>query len=241
VTAAITELFEDVHRALLPHTPMPEFRITFFAYTNIKSTIRLRDGVMLVRISDLLSAAPPAVLSALAHILLAKIYRKSADPAALRRYRKHLAGGDLAHHAHLMRQIRGRKRLAPPRGRFYDLETVFEELNQRYFHGLLGRPTLTWSPGPARRRLGHFDPAHNAIVISRAFDDPRIPRYALDYVMYHEMLHLRHPVRLRGGRRCVHSAEFQEEERLFLHLDRAQRFLRKFPMWTGGYGKAGRR
>jgi len=40
------------------------------------------------------------------------------------------------------------------------------------------------------------------------------------------MLHLKHPVRLRGSRRCVHSAEFQAEEREYPQLDLAKKFLR---------------
>jgi hypothetical protein len=40
------------------------------------------------------------------------------------------------------------------------------------------------------------------------------------------MLHLKHPVKLRGSRRCVHSSEFQAEERLFPDLDAAKRFLK---------------
>jgi hypothetical protein len=40
------------------------------------------------------------------------------------------------------------------------------------------------------------------------------------------MLHLKHPVKLRGSRRCVHSAEFQAEEKTFPHLADARRFLK---------------
>jgi hypothetical protein len=45
--------------------------------------------------------------------------------------------------------------------------------------------------------------------------------------MYHEMLHLRHPVKLKGSRRSVHSPEFQAEEKLFPHLEQARSFLRR--------------
>ena len=85
---------------------------------------------------------------------------------------------------------------------------------------------MTWSRDHARNHLGHYDPAHNAIVVSRIFDHPRVPRYAVDYIVYHEMLHLKHPVKLRGSRRCVHSAEFQAEEKLFPQLEEVKRFLR---------------
>ena len=86
---------------------------------------------------------------------------------------------------------------------------------------------MTWSQSQARNMLGHYDPAHNAIVVSRVFDQQRVPAYAVEYIVYHEMLHLKHPVKLRGSRRCVHSAEFQAEERLFPHLDQAKQFLRR--------------
>jgi predicted metal-dependent hydrolase len=86
---------------------------------------------------------------------------------------------------------------------------------------------MTWSRDHARNRLAHYDPAHNAIVVSRIFDHPRVPRYAVAYIVYHEMLHLKHPVKLRGSRRCVHSAEFQAEEKLYPHLDRARQFLKR--------------
>ena len=104
---------------------------------------------------------------------------------------------------------------------------VFDDLNDRFFHGLLARPRMTWSRDHARNRLGHYDPAHNAIVISRIFDHPSVPRYAVEYIVYHEMLHLKHPVRLRGSRRCVHSDEFQEEEKLFPRLGAAKSFLQR--------------
>jgi predicted metal-dependent hydrolase len=64
-------------------------------------------------------------------------------------------------------------------------------------------------------------------VVSRLFDHPAVPRYAVEYIVYHEMLHLRHPVKLKGSRRCVHSAEFRAEEKLFPQLEAAQRFLRR--------------
>ena len=180
-----------------------------------------------MRLSDLLEGAPEGVVRAIAHILLAKMYRRPIDRALAARYRRYVGSHEVVGKAHLVRQLRGRKRLHSPQGRVYDLDAVFEDLNTRFFHGLLGRPRMSWSETKTRRILGHYDPAHNAIVISRVFDHPAVPRYAVEYIVYHEMLHLKHPVRLRGSRRCVHSAEFQAEERLFPRLDEANAFLKK--------------
>ena len=187
----------------------------------------MREGRLLVRLSDLLEGAPAPVLHSIAHILLAKMYRRPIDRESAARYRRYVSSQPISRKAYLVRQMRGRKRLDSAQGRTYDLEAVFEDLNIRFFNGLLGRPQMTWSRDRSRNSLGHYDPAHNAIVVSRIFDHPRVPRSAVEYIVYHEMLHLKHPVRLRGSRRCVHSAEFQAEERLFPQLDEVKQFLRR--------------
>jgi predicted metal-dependent hydrolase len=155
------------------------------------------------------------------------MYRKPIERIQATRYRKYVQSRDIRSKAHLVRQVRGRKRMASPKGRVYDLEAVFEDLNLRLFGGMMARPRMSWSQARARNVLGHYDPAHNAIVVSRLFDHPAVPRYAVEYIVYHEMLHLRHPVKLKGSRRCVHSAEFRAEEKLFPQLEAAQRFLRR--------------
>ncbi len=226
-SGGLIEIFQETHRELRPNAPIPELAVRFFAYANINNTIRLRQGKLFVRLSDLLEGAPEFVLRAIAHILLAKMYRKPVQPGQAARYRRYVLGHDLRKKAHLIRQMRGRKRIVSAQGHAYNLEEIFDDLNSRFFHGLLARPILTWSRERARNRIGHYDPAHNAIVISRIFDDPRVPRYAVEYLMYHEMLHLKHPVKLRGSRRCVHPAEFQAEERLFPDLKKALQFLKR--------------
>jgi predicted metal-dependent hydrolase len=206
---------------------MPGFDIRFRRFTSLNTTIRLREGVLHVRLSDLLEASPESVHHAIAHILLAKLYRKPISAAQADRYRRYVSSETVARGAEHIRQTRGRKRISTPVGHQYDLDEVFESLNVRFFHGLLGRPTLTWSAHAARRMLGHYDAAHNTIVVSRIFDRPDTPRCAIEYLLYHEMLHLKHPVRVKAGRRCVHSREFQAEERLFPELAEAKDYLKR--------------
>ncbi len=223
----LLNIFHETYRELRPRAPLPEVAVEFFPFANVNNTIRMRDGKLLVRLSDLLEGAPDAVLRSLAHILLSKMYRRPVEREHAARYRRHVSSHAVSRQAHLARQTRGRKRISAAQGQAYDLEAIFDDLNVRFFHGLLGRPTMTWSAEHARNRLGHYDPAHNAIVVSRVFDDPRIPRYAVEYIVYHEMLHLKPPVKLRGSRRCVHSAEFQREEKLFPEIERAKALLKR--------------
>jgi hypothetical protein len=227
VRAGLLEIFQESYLELRPGTSIPELKIEFFAFANLNNTIRLRNARLLVRLSDLLEGAPESVLRAIAHILLAKIYRTPIDRGRAARYRKYVGSHEIVRKAHLVRQLRGRKMLRPARGHFYDLDAVFEELNSRFFHGLMARPRMSWSMRKTRRMLGHYDPAHNAIIISRIFDHPAVPRYVLEYIVYHEMLHLKYPVRLRGSRRCVHSREFQVEEKLFPRVADANTFLKR--------------
>ena len=222
----LAALFTRVYRELRPRAPIPEFHVSFYHFTNINNTIRLRDGKIYARLSDLLEGAPESVLESIVHILLAKLYRKAIENTHTLRYRRYVSSHDLSRKAHLIRQMRGRKKIVPAKGHVYDLDEVFETLNQRFFFGLLGRPQMTWSSSHSRQSLGHYDPAHNAIVVSRIFDHARVPRYAIEYLVYHEMLHLRHPVKLRGSRRCVHSREFLAEEKLFPELEKALAFIK---------------
>jgi SprT-like family len=206
---------------------MPPITVRFRRFTSLNTTIRLREGQIFVSLSDLLEGAPETVIRAIAHILLAKLYKKQIDAGHNLRYKRFAASAAVTRQTELIRSARGNKRRFGPEGRYYHLEEVFDSLNARFFGGLLGRPELTWSEHHAKRALGHYDAAHNTIVVSRVFDRPSSPRYAIEYLLYHEMLHLKHPVRMRGLRRCVHSREFKAEEARFPQLAEALAFIRR--------------
>jgi hypothetical protein len=227
VASELIPIFQEEYRALRPRAPMPPFTVRFRKFVSLNTTIRLREGHIFASLSDLLEGAPEPVLRAIAHILLAKLYKKPIDPVHNHRYKRFATSAAVMRQMELVRGNRGTKRILGPEGRYYHLEEVFESLNARFFAGLLGRPQLTWSENMARRSLGHYDPAHNTIVVSRVFDRPSSPRYAIEYLLYHEMLHLKHPVRMNGTRRCVHSAAFKADERQFPQLKEALAFLKR--------------
>jgi hypothetical protein len=207
---------------------MPPISVRFRRFTSLNTTIRLREGHVHVSLSDLLEGAPESVVRAIAHILLAKLYdKRKLDHAQEIRYKRFASSAAVTRQTELVRAARGSKRYFGPEGRFYHLDEVFDSLNVRFFGGLLGRPQLTWSEHHAKRSLGHYDAAHNTIVVSRVFDRPSSPRYAVEYLLYHEMLHLKHPVRMRGLRRCVHSREFKAEEAQFPQLAEALAFIKR--------------
>ena len=221
------QVYARVFREIRPRAAMPDFKIIYRRFANANSFIRMEDGRIEVRICDLLEGAPAPIVESLAYILLSKLFRRPVPSAYALRYRRYLNSREMSRSLHLVRQLRGRKFLSGPQGEYYNLEEIFEELNARFFHGLLARPDLGWSRRPSRTMLGHFDLSHNAIILSRILDRPVVPRLAIEYVLYHEMLHLRFPVQHRGARRCVHTADFRRAEREFPELKAARDALKK--------------
>jgi hypothetical protein len=220
-------IFRRVYGEIRPGTSIPPIGVEYKAFANADSHVRLENGAITVRISDLLQSAPAPVTESLAHILLGKLYRRPAAKQYEHRYRLYLNRRDIRRQISTVRQERGRKVHRGAKGIFYNLEDVFEQLNREHFGGMMARPELGWSHVRSRTRLGHFDPSHNMIMISRIFDDPRTPRLALDYVMFHEMLHLRYPVDHSGSRRCVHTPEFKAHEKQFPAYREAKALLKK--------------
>jgi hypothetical protein len=221
------QIYARVFRYLKPRTPVPAVHVQFCEFANANSTIRIKDARLEVRITDVLRDAPAPILEALAVILISKLYRKAVPRSYIHRYRLYLNRKDVRQRVAGVRQSRGRKLMTGPEGKCYNLCDIFEELNFRFFYGLMSRPEMGWSLRPSRSTLGHYDASHHAIILSSVLDSPEVARLAVEYVMFHEMLHLRYPVEHRGARRCVHTAEFKAAEKVFPQLAEAKSILKK--------------
>jgi hypothetical protein len=225
---SVEEIYQRVFRCLKPHNPVPDVTVRFRKYANANSRVRLAEGRLTVDISDLLESAPAPVQEALAYVLLGKLYRKRLDPRFLARYRRYLNRSDIRRSLHLVKQERGRKTIRAPQGQVYDLTELFEDVNFRYFGGLMCAPELGWSLRPSRTTLGHYDPSHHVIVLSCLLDSEEAPRLVVEFIMFHEMLHLRFPTEHRGVRRCVHTSAFKSAERMFEGYKEAREQLTRF-------------
>jgi hypothetical protein len=192
----------------------------------MRSTIRLRDNLVEVRISDLLFEAPPLVLEALAEILLANVFHRRPSREARECYLAYVLSPHIRRRTEASRRKRGRKRLLPARGQTFDLRAIFKTLNRRFFRDELPPLRVGWTLRRSRTILGHYDSAHRTISISRWLDSPRIPRYLVEYLLFHEMLHARYPVERNGTRRIVHSRQFRAAEKKFPKYDQVRRRLK---------------
>jgi predicted metal-dependent hydrolase len=188
----------------------------------------VRDGQVFVRLAEMAMDAPIYVQQALAQILVAKLLRRKVPKKAddiYREFSKHPLITERANHT---KRTRGRKTMTGPKGRFYDLDELFNRINREFFDNALPKPALSWSKKKTKSILGHHDPIHDAIVISKTLDSLKVPVYVVDFVMFHEMLHIKHPTRTVNGRQQKHSRAFKLEEKRFPDMQRAEDWLRSF-------------
>ncbi|MEO5361658.1 MAG: SprT-like domain-containing protein [Nitrospirota bacterium] len=123
-----------------------------------------------------------------------------------------------------------RRTVIDPEGKYHNLKRIYDALNEEYFDRRLSFD-ITWGRRQTKtayrkRRLGSCDTTDNVITIHRALDRAAIPRYFVEYVVYHEMLHAALGIRLINGRRSIHGRDFKLRERLFRDFDRAVNFLK---------------
>lgn len=182
-----------------------------------------------LRIHRSFVGAPPEALQAVAAFLES---RKGSDRSreALAVIRQHFA----AHRP----DRRARRAALRSEGVAYDLRALVDDLNQRYFDSRLS-VGVTWgrsSGGAAhhcrRRRtsslqLGSYSYEDRLIRLHGVLDQPGIPRYVIEAVLFHELLHADMPPVVRNGRRCFHTPEFRLREREYRHLDKADRWIQE--------------
>jgi hypothetical protein len=211
----LSEVFRRVFGRLRIKVPVASFDARFHPFAGLRSTITVRNAALTARVSDVLVEASPLVLEALAEILLARIFRRRPSREARECYLAYTFRPAIRSRIDAARRERGSKRLLPARGRHHDLQQIFQALNHRFFQDQIPPVRLGWSQKNSRRILGHYDSGHTTIMISRTLDSAAVPRYLVEYVVYHEILHIRYPVERRGQRRVIHSREFREAEKKF--------------------------
>ena len=221
----LSAVFADAFRQLGGNRTFSEIEVRFYPYAGLNHTIRVRSGKIYVRISDIFRDAPLKVHKALAFILVSKLLSKKTPVAYDQVYHDYSYTPRVLKLADAARRKRGRKVISSARGRVYDLDRIFRRINRLYFENALEKPTLTWSQRKTRRILGHHDSVHSTITISKSLDSNDVPDWFVDYIVYHEMLHIKHPAKVINGRRYYHTSAFRSDERAFDYYDESIRWL----------------
>ncbi len=219
------KFFSDAFHHLGSNRGVPVIDVRFYPYAGLRHTIRVRSGQVYVRLSDICKDSPPEVMRALAFVLVARLLGKKVPPVHDRTYRDYSLTPQVMRSSDIARRRRGRKMISSAQGNVYDLERMFSKLNRRYFDSNLEKPALTWSQRKTRSILGHHDRVYETITISKSLDSTQVPEWFVEYILYHEMLHIKHAARMINGRRYYHTTAFRLDERRFARYEEAQRWL----------------
>lgn len=163
--------------------------------------------------------APDEVIGAVAHYVRGTRRNKSAHNLVLRGFiQENLSRFDVSNRLNPHRLVQV--------GRFYDLNPLYQQINQRYFEGKLDL-LFTWYGNwgrNSRRRVtfGLYQDNLKLVKMHRILDDPFFPDYFVAFILYHEMLHAVVPGYVdENGYFRIHGPAFKERERLFEHYERA--------------------
>ncbi|WP_100934560.1 hypothetical protein [Candidatus Chlamydia corallus] len=127
-------------------------------------------------------------------------------------------------------------------GKVYDLQEIYQGLNTRLFQGAL-RLQIGWFGRKETRKgqsvvLGSFHESEQLIRIHRSLDRQDIPRFFIEYLVYHEMVHSVVPREYsRSGRSIFHGKKFKEYEQRFPLYDRAVAWEKANAYLLRGYKK----
>jgi hypothetical protein len=191
--------------------------------THTMVTFQRQRGLWRLRLHHMFLAAPDEILTALAEFI------RVGDPESSARLDRYIAEKKALIRRVSAAQLRKRLRIDPS-GEHHDLLHIFSRLNRRYFRNRISA-TITYGPAPRVRgprksiKMGSYSADSKVIRIHPALDQRVVPRYFVEWIVFHEMLHHVHRARkLEDGRRCVHTPEFVAHERKFHAFRRAQRW-----------------
>lgn len=100
---------------------------------------------------------------------------------------------------------------------FYDINELFNEVKNERFQGEFnGISSINWTDKPYKTYYGLYDPNDHSVKINSILNSKDVPREAVKFVIYHEMLHRDNP---------KHNADFRRLEHEYPNYEECEHFL----------------
>jgi predicted metal-dependent hydrolase len=133
--------------------------------------------------------------------------------------------------SHKLKGSKSRRINLQPVGKYHNLLDIYNSMNKKYFEGQV-TASITWGPrarrrAAARRTLGSYSGYSNMIRINPVLDSSSVPKYFIEFIVYHEMLHADIGIKAGSTGRSIHAGEFKSREKLFKHYERALAWEKK--------------
>lgn len=108
----------------------------------------------------------------------------------------------------------------------YNLSDLFDQLNAEFFNQALPKPILAWTSREQYHTLGSYNYHWDIILISRLLNNRLIPEFIVRFILYHEMLHIKHGAYRDSNGLRAHTPAFRADERAFPQYEEAEEFLK---------------
>jgi len=174
-------------------------------------------------LSDYLIDAPEGVITDFSRTVIGIIANKK--PSYGETYLEWVRSDEYINSKRKIYLKRSRNLTGSPEGNERDIIGSLERLLDS---GLLDPAGLdnsffSWTRIPNVRRLGFCSPMMRVVGVSCVLDDVSVPEFVLDYVVYHESLHLAQGY--RPGQR-PHTKKFRADEKKYPKYEEAESYLR---------------
>ena len=205
-------LRRDLQERLAAYLTRGRPRIVLTDNVHTMVSIKRGDGVVTFRLHHMFLRAPSLVLRELAR------YAEQQERSAAKLLRDYIDANE-----ELVRQHEAPRPVAVDvEGKHHNLQEIFDSLNEHYFDGSI-QARITWGPRSRRARsresikLGSYTFEDELIRIHPVLDAADVPRFFVEWIVYHEMLHEVHDMPVVDGRRVYHTPEFRRAEARFEH------------------------
>ena len=193
--------------------------LTITDNTSSMVSVGRKDKAIVVRLHRMFLLAGPDVLEELARF----IRKRRGETPLLRKFVKDNSAA--------IRKRSPRRTALRTRGRHHDLRKIYDSINAEYFDGRM-TSLITWGArcggyAVRKRTLGSYARHTHTVRINPVLDKKTVPRYFIEFVVYHEMLHADIGISEKDGRRSIHSREFRRREKCFLHYEKAMSWERR--------------
>lgn len=202
----MSELLQQAFRGLYPKREMPELEISYSGrFKEYNANVQIKKNAwstkkLIFNLSKkFLDTSEDMQIGIIQH-LLNKVYKtkvKSMEQDIYNNFLKHLS------------TYSTRIKSDPY------LITVYNELNEEYFDGLLDQPNLVFGQ-ESLTVLGHYSYPSDKVTISTALKEDD---HLLKFVLYHELLHKKHGFKKVGSKTMYHTREFKLDEKKFSDKD----------------------
>jgi len=190
--------------------------ITLIITDNTVSMLSIRHmkrNAMLIRLHWMFLQADNDVMSEIAAFIKNKKYKTPSITRFIQENRKCIRKGS------------GKPLTINAQGKYHNLNEIFDFLNTRYFDDRIkavinwGKRRSRWYKG--KRTLGSYDQSTNFIRISPLLDQRSVPKYFVEFIVYHEMIHADMDSKKDRRKNLNHTKEFKRREKLYKNYEKA--------------------